>query len=318
MKNLIILGTTYLPRGSVVVTLSSVAYLLLMWILIGIRIEHWCIVLIINILFYAGNGPRRFVMGFAIFILFAILYDVMRAFPNYMYHSVDIASLYHLEKSLFGINVHGVRLTPNEFFAVNHGKVGDILSGLFYINWIPIPLAFAIYLYFTSRKLFLHFSLTFLLVNLIGFCIYYIHPAAPPWYVNQYGFSFIQHTPGSAAGLARFDNLIHLNVFGSIYSKNSNVFAAIPSLHCAYPVVVLYYSIKARCGDGIYFFGIFMMGIWFAAIYSGHHYTIDVIVGILCALMAIVFYELILKDQRFYCKFVNRYYKLISRFPNTL
>lgn len=301
-----------LPEGAPALTLALACYLLVTGFLTGLRPEHWAIILLVNILFYAGKGTRRFVLGFAIFLVFGMLYDVMRVFPNYLYHSVDIASLYNTEKHLFGIHVHNNILTPNEFFAANHFVAGDLLSGLFYINWMPVPIGFAVYLYATNRKLFLHFSLTFLFVNILGFAVYYLHPAAPPWYVSQYGFALNLHTPGSAAGLARFDQLIRLNVFGSIYTRNSNVFAAIPSLHCAYPVIVLYYAVKAGCSRAKWFFGMFMAGIWFSAVYSGHHYTIDVILGVLCALTGIVLYESVLKNRRFYSIFINRYLKQIS------
>jgi len=305
--------TDRFPSGSIILTIVTIGYLTIMSFLTGLRIEHWMIILAFNLLFYAGKGTRKFILGFAIFAVFGILYDVMRAFPNYLYHDVDIAQLYHLEKQIFGINTQFARLTPNEFFAANHHALADFLSGFFYINWMPVPLAFAVYLYFTNRKLFLHFALTFLFVNLIGFCIYYIHPAAPPWYVSKYGFILNLHTQGSAAGLARFDQLIHLNIFGSIYSKNSNVFAAIPSLHSAYPVIVLYYGLKAKCGWFNFLFGLFMIGIWFSAIYSGHHYTIDVILGIFCAITGIIFYELVFMNQRIYKKFVIRYLRMIDR-----
>jgi len=38
-------------------------------------------------------------------------------------------------------------------------------------------------------------------------------------------------------------------------------------------------------------FVVFMLGIWFAAVYSGHHYIIDVLAGILCALIGIAIFE---------------------------
>ncbi len=304
--------TRNLPGGATALAAASVGYLLVMFFLTGLRPEHWAIILIFNILFFAGKGTRKFILGFAIFIVFAMFYDGMRAFPNYLYHTVDIAPLYHLEKQLFGIETQSGRLTPNEFFAANHNRLADLMSGFFYINWMPVPLAFAVYLYFTNRKLFLHFSLTFFLVNLLGFIIYYVHPAAPPWYVSQYGFVLNLHTPGSAAGLARFDQLIHMHVFDSIYTKNSNVFAAIPSLHCAYPVIVLYYGIKAGCVRANWFFGLFMVGIWVSAIYSGHHYTIDVILGIFCALNGIFFYEVIFMNQPKYKNFIIKYLRIIE------
>ena len=158
---------------------------------------------------------------------------------------------------------NGVMVTPNEFFALHHNRFLDLISGLFYINWIPIPLAFGLWLYFKNKKQFLNFSVAFLFVNLIGFCLYYIHPAAPPWYVAKYGFSVHYNTVGETAGLGRFDTLLGIKLFGSIYARNSNVFAAVPSLHCAYPVIVLYYAFKAKVKWVKWLFVLFMLGIWF-------------------------------------------------------
>jgi hypothetical protein len=84
--------------------------------------------------------------------------------------------------------------------------------------------------------------MVFLLVNLIGFAGYYIHPAAPPWYAMNYGFEPILDTPGNVAGLGRFDELLGCSIFNSIYGRNANVFAAVPSLHAAYMVVALAYA----------------------------------------------------------------------------
>ena len=150
-------------------------------------------------------------------MVFAIIYELMKAFPNYLFNPVDIATLYNFEKTLFGINVNGQILTLNEFFAAHNNPFLDLLCGFFYINWIPVPIAFGIWLYFKDKKQFLYFSLSFLLVNLIGFCIYYIHPAAPPWYVAKYGFDLHLGTTGEVAGLGRFDELLGIKLFGFIY-----------------------------------------------------------------------------------------------------
>ena len=85
---------------------------------------------------------------------------------------------------------------------------------------------------------------------------------------------------GSTAGLARFDAFWGVHIFQGIYAKNANVFAAMPSLHSAYPVVVLYYSLRNKSGIFNVFFTIIMVGIWFAAVYTSHHYLLDVLAGI--------------------------------------
>ncbi|GAB3636441.1 phosphatase PAP2 family protein [Hymenobacter arcticus] len=272
----------------------SVAYLLFSYLLIGFRPEQLVLVGLCNACYFLSNTTRRLITGFSIFVVFWILYDYMRAFPNYAYRAVDVAHLYLTEKSLFGITYQGKLLTPNEFWLLNHRPFLDVLCGIFYLCWVPIPLAFAGYLFFTNRRLFFEFSLTFLLVNLIGFTLYYVHPAAPPWYVQQHGLTFHPLAMGSTAGLARFDSFFGVSIFQGIYAKNANVFAAMPSLHSAYPVIVLFFAVKNKSGFFNLIFFTIMIGIWFAAVYTSHHYTLDVLAGITTALTGIAILQLLL------------------------
>ena len=191
----------------------------------------------------------------------------------------------------------------------------DLSAGIFYLGWVPLPLAFGLYMYaIGKRKVFLRFSMAFLVVNLLGFAGYYLHPAAPPWYVMKYGFRPLLDTPGSTAGLARFDALIHLPVFQSLYGRNSNVFAAVPSLHSAYLIVALFYAVKDKCRPAIVTtLAVFMCGIWFAAVYTAHHYVIDVLLGIVCALAGIATFELLLKKAPAFRAFFKRYLLYIER-----
>jgi membrane-associated phospholipid phosphatase len=242
-------------------------------------------------MYHLWATTRKLVIGFSIFIVYWVLYDYMKAFPNYNYHPVSIAALYNLEKALFSLQLDGMLITPNEYWLIHSNAFLDVLCGLFYLCWIPVPLAFSVFLFFSNRKQFFYFSLTFLLVNLLGFIVYYLYPAAPPWYVQQYGFGFQPLTLGNTAGLARFDGLLGITLFESIYSKGSNVFAAMPSLHSAYPVVVLYFGFKSKLGLVNIFFAIVSAGIWFAAVYTSHHYIVDVIAGIICAFSGIAFFH---------------------------
>ncbi|HEX2937025.1 MAG TPA: phosphatase PAP2 family protein [Bacteroidales bacterium] len=303
-------------RAIITVIITSLVYVVLMAILVGLKPEHLFIVGIFNICFFLGSQTRRFILAFSIFIVYGVVYDLMRIYPNYLVNAVDIQGLFTLEKSLFGIHSGNAILTPNQYLELHHNSFLDVVAGLFYINWVPIPLAFAFYLYFKNKRQFLYFSLAFFMANIIGFCIYYIHPAAPPWYVAEYGFELHQNTPGSTAGLARFDALINLPVFSSIYSKNSNVFAAMPSLHCAYPVIVFYYGLRNKLGKINWFFGLFMAGIWFSAVYSGHHYIMDVIMGILCGLTAILILHYCLLRTKGFSRFLNKYEDTISTKQN--
>jgi inositol phosphorylceramide synthase catalytic subunit len=295
-------------RTSIIVTLISLSYLLLSAALIGFKTDQLFLVLLFNAMFYLSQPTRRFIMGFSIFIVFWILFDLMKAFPNYWFNTVHIESIYRAEQRLFGIRQpDGSVITPNEYWHIHSRTSLDIVSGLFYLCWIPLPLAFAGYLFYKNREAFFCFALSFLLVNLLGFVVYYVYPAAPPWYVQQYGFQFNPHTPGNTAGLGRFDRYFNVSLFSSLYAKSSNVFAAMPSLHASYPVIVLYYGLKTRVGWANVLFGTIMVGIWFAAVYSGHHYVLDVIAGICCGLLGISLFNYLYRGTRWFRSFVKGY-----------
>jgi hypothetical protein len=298
-------------RSIVVVTLLSVAYLLLSRYLIGFKSDEVVLVVLFNALFYLTRITRKFILGFSIFVVYWIIFDYMKAFPNYNYNPVHIKQLYDLDKSLFGVHFNGKLVTINEYWQINHKPWLDVVTGLFYLCWIPVPLGFAAYLFFTRKKEFLYFALTFFTVNLLGFVVYYTYPAAPPWYVQYHGFHFIPLTQGNTGGLARFDAYFHASVFKGIYTKGSNVFAAMPSLHSAYPVIVMYYGIKNRLGWVNVFFGMVVLGIWFTAVYASHHYILDVLAGIVCAITGISLFNFIAKLKPVEL-FLNRYATIIS------
>ena len=251
-------------------------------------------IIITYVALLAIRPTRRFAIAFAPWVVFACCYDWMRFYPNYEINPIDVKGLYDTEKILFGITATGgQKLILGEYFAIHHCALADLTAGLFYLCWVPVPLGFSLWLYHKKQyKWFIRFCLAFLFVNLIGFCGYYIHPAAPPWYAMEYGFKPILHTPGNVAGLIRFDQLLGFPVFQSIYGKNANVFAALPSLHAAYMLVTTCYAWASRQSKAtVAVFAFICVGIWWTAVYTGHHYVVDVLLGILTALVGMALLE---------------------------
>lgn len=300
-------------KSSLLVVVISALYLLLAALLVGFKTEQLVLVILFNVFYFLSSATRKFILGFSVFIVYWIIFDFMKVLPNYMVNPVHIQSLYFAEKNWFGILLsNGSIITPNEYWQLHHYTALDILSGFFYLCWVPIPLLFAGWLFFKNKALFLEFTLSFLLVNLIGFVIYYIYPAAPPWYVHLYGFHFNPHTPGNTANLARFDEYFHVSVFKSLYAQSSNVFAAMPSLHSSYPLIVLYYGIKGKLKYVNILFAIIMVGIWFAAVYTSHHYILDVVGGILCAIFGIMLFQSLVHNNKSIQKWMANYLQAIS------
>lgn len=303
------------PRESLIMLGCLAVWLVVTAFGIGFRPEHVFLALLIAAMFFASAPSRRLVVALVPFALFGISYDWMNLVPNYHVNPVDIAGLYQTEKSLFGITVSAAEvLTPNEFFALHHSAFMDILAGFFYLCWVPVPILFGLWLYFDGqRSVYLHFAMVFLLVNLLGFAGYYIHPAAPPWYVASHGFGFIEGTPGEVAGLGRFDQMLGTGIFNSLYARNANVFAALPSLHSAYMLVAFIYSLRARTPMWMKIAcAVICCGIWFTAVYTSHHYIIDVLAGIGVTLLGFVLFEYVLMRLGGFARFVDRYTAYIS------
>ena len=296
-------------RESVLCAAGLLLWLVVTALFVGFRPEHVVLALLIFALFFFNVSTRRLVIALVPFFLFGISYDWMNILPNYKVNPIDVAGLYETEKSLFGIATAEGVLTPNEFFGLHHTAFVDFLAGIFYLCWVPLPVVFGLYLYFSRRtEWYLHFAIVFLLVNLLGFAIYYIHPAAPPWYVALHGFEAVEGTPGDVAGLGRFDDMTGLGIFNALYARNSNVFAAVPSLHSAYTFVAFIYALLSRAPKGwTITLGVVSAGIWFTAVYTSHHYIIDVLLGIGTALAGIALFEWVLMRLGPVARFVERY-----------
>lgn len=269
--------------------------------------------IIIWAILVAVKPTRKFALALTPWLVFACSYDGMRLLPNYEVNPIDTRGIYEAEKSLFGIGTAAGTLIPGEWFNLHNCAFADFMAGFFYLCWVPVPLGFAMYLYLKGkREMYLRFSLAFLFVNLVGFVGYYIHPAAPPWYVIEHGFTPVLNTPGSVAGLGRFDSLVGAPVFHSIYCNNSNVFAAVPSLHAAYMLVATIYAVISHQNKlCIGIFAFICMGIWWTAVYSTHHYIIDVLLGILTTIVALLILERLLLRAEWAKRFMARYAKNI-------
>ena len=291
-------------------------WLLVTALCVGFRPEHVVMAVLIFALFFFNGVTRRLVIALVPFFLFGISYDWMNILPNYEVNPVDVAGLYNTEKSLFGITVAQTEvLTPNEFFAIHHAPFMDFLAGIFYLCWVPLPIVSGLYLSFSGRRsAYLHFAIAFLLVNLLGFGLYYVHPAAPPWYVALHGFEAVPGTPGDVAGLGRWDDMTGLGIFNALYARNSNVFAAMPSLHSAYTLIAFVYSLRSRSPLGwCIALGVVTLGIWFTAVYTSHHYILDVLGGIATALVGIAIFEYGLMKIPAVARFMDRYTNYITK-----
>ena len=295
-----------------IIGIATSIYLLWMTMAVGLRLDHIYFAVFFVAMMLFNKTTRNVAIAMIFFWIYWIIYDSLRVIPNHSVSQVHVEQPYNFELKYFGIWYNDIKMTLNEYFLLHQSKILDFTAGAFYLTWVPLPLAYCFYLYKVDRRMLLSFSACFLFTNLVGFVFYYGYPAAPPWYVAKYGFIENFSLPGDAAGLSRFDDLLGINIFGNMYNKNANVFAAIPSLHSAYPVVLFYFGLKKRYKILSAIFFIDIIGIWFAALYTSHHYLLDILLGGLCAIIAIIVFEL-LENKTVISKYLDRLNAFVSK-----
>ena len=124
------------------------------------------------------------------------------------------------------------------------------------------------------------FAWGFFLLNVIGFATYHLVPAAPHWYFHAHGCAVdLATAPNAGPVLARVDALLGVPYFAGMYEKGSSVFGALPSLHCAYPLLVAIEGWRAfgprlRAAAVAYY-----LARIFSAVYRDHHWILDALLG---------------------------------------
>lgn len=233
------------------------------------------------------------------FFLFGVAYDAMRFVTPLARElvTVHVAEPYHLELALFGVTLDdGTRVVPTTYFAQHTNVAVDLATAFAYFAYLGETLLVALWLLAYDRPLLRRYAWAFFTLCIASLVTYHLYPAAPPWYVEQYGLGpAVLHAPASAARLADIDVRLGMSLFRDFYAHSTNVFGAIPSLHAADPLLAWLYA-RRHLAPGPYarwhwVFGAFWVLVCFAAVYLRHHYVIDVLAGWLYALVAYAIIE---------------------------
>lgn len=252
----------------------------------GLRGDHVLIGLL-GFLDLYNEKSRLFLKSFFPFILTGVLFDSMRYFYVALVDGrVHTAEPYLVERAWFGIG----GLTLNEIFQERHWPFLDVVCGFGYLAYVAEYILLAMFLFARERSERAQtFALCFLVVNLMGWVTYFAYPAAPPWYVAQYGLGPADMAiPPAAAAAHRFDVLLGTHVFDQVYGRGFATFGALPSLHVAYPFMGALLAFRmpelrwARVPAILFF-----LLICLSAVYLQHHYVIDLLLGMLYAVATV-------------------------------
>jgi hypothetical protein len=252
-----------------------------------LRPEHVAFGLLCPALAFASARSKQFFVDISPYVGVAIAYDTVRyARP-----------LFVTEERVFGCGLRDAELavfragpgtTFQDYFAAHHTPFWDLLFAVPYTIFVYVVIVYAAYLYFNDRTRMRVYLLAFAIGNAISFTCWLLIPAAPPWYLRAHGCGIDASALPSPAGLARVDTLLGIDYFATFYGRASSIFGALPSMHCAYPVIGLLTSWRASTlwTRPIHLAYAAVMAV--AAVYLDHHWVIDVLAGWAVAVVAVL------------------------------
>jgi hypothetical protein len=249
-----------------------------------VRWEFLALLVVIPVLAFIGPRTRKLYVGLYPFAIVATVYDAMRFVKNAGISAdrIHVCDLRAHELALFGIGSGANRVTLQDYFLVHHSNFADLYCAIPYGTFIFVAVFFAVFLYAKSFIALQRYGWTFLVMNILAFLTYHIYPAAPPWYYHLTHSCVADLSTHASEGthLANVDRLIGFRYFWGFYGRSSDVFGAVPSLHVAYPLLILIegWPLFGPIGRGLAI--MFAMSMCFAAIYLDHHYVIDVLLGL--------------------------------------
>jgi hypothetical protein len=178
------------------------------------------------------------------------------------------------------------------------------LSVVFYFLHFPLPLAIGFLLWIHNRRDYYDFVGALILLSMAGFVTYLLLPVAPPWWAEKYGYaSGILHLRDTGyQGLANFFGFGNYLFSYNVYSIGSNDVAAFPSLHAGYPFLAFLFARRAFGRVGWLMLA-YTACVWFAIVYLGEHWVVDIIGGVAYAVLA---YLAIVHGPRWARRFMDK------------
>lgn len=233
-----------------------------------------------------GKARRNPLLSFLLyaspFFISGFLYEGYRRLVH-LRGTVHVADLFEAEARLFPVTTSTGTKALSDVIAAHPNVFLDVVTGITYFLFMLEVFGIATYLFFRSRSKMFELAVSFVMMNVVGWAIWLVYPAAPPWYVDIYGLGpAVLDVSSSPAGLARFDTLVGFPIAATFYAGSANVFGAMPSLHVAYATLVAW--LLFPFGRTLRWATIaFAVSMAFSAVYLRHHYILDVIFGALLA-----------------------------------
>ena len=214
---------------------------------------------------------RLFLADWIPFLVLFLSYEYLRGLggkAGLPHHDVT-----GLERALFGGQVPSLAL-QHAFYHPGQVSWYDVAATMFYFLHFAFPLAVGYLLWITARPTFLRYSRTLLAMSFAAFFFYLLVPVAPPWIAVSGVAKIISST------LPSYTDIPGLGTPATVYHFfYANQYAAMPSMHAAYPLLAALYAFRLFRWRALPLFA-YTGCVWLSIVYLGEHYVVDIIGGV--------------------------------------
>jgi hypothetical protein len=222
----------------------------------------------------AWRSWGRLLLEWLPFFGLLVAYDYLRGAVSVPDAQAHVVPQIDLDKALFGGHVPTVWLQEH-LWNLSHVHWYDYAVWAVYLTHFFAVWVTAAILWRVARPRFRRYAVTTVLLTLAAFATYWAYPAQPPWLA------------GEGVLMPHVDRVVPI-VWGqlgvstaqSIYENGDfvNTVAAMPSLHAAFPLMLLLFFWSAgrwvRLALGLY-----TLAMAFTLVYGGEHFVADILAG---------------------------------------
>lgn len=235
--------------------------------------------LLLGLLAISLADPLRWARGVVVdwLPLMALLlcYDLSRPVREAIGITPHVYPQLDADRALFGGAIPTVEL-QHAFYTPGAARWYDYLGFAVYLSHFFVTLAVLAVLWKVAHERFREYRTLVVALATVGFATYVLFPAAPPWLAAYSGH--IEAVPRTIAEMWKHVGIAPAQALFEDRGEFYNQEAAVPSLHAAYPMLLLLFfwgaGRWARLGLGAY---VLAMGL--TLVYTGEHYVSDILAG---------------------------------------
>ncbi|WP_375481451.1 phosphatase PAP2 family protein [uncultured Jatrophihabitans sp.] len=288
MRPIHAVGWRWIRIGALTVYAGVLLYFTIFRSVPTARLPLACIIVTGLLLTRLGQGWRRLgqvLVDWAPFTAVLLLYDRTRGIADSLGIPLHESDIVHAERWTFG-GIDPTVWLQNHLYDSAHPLVVHWYDGLctlvYTSHFLATPIVAAI-LWLRARRLWIRYITRVIILSFSGLLTYVLFPEAPPWLAAK---------DGDLAPVARLSTRgwiwLHAGNVNTTLAKaqtaGSNAVAAMPSLHTAFATLIALFIGSLLTTRWRYLLVLYPMAMAFTLVYTGEHYVLDCVAGVLYAL----------------------------------